>query len=137
MDAAWWDEYDKLYYEIANLHYRIIHEQGGTYSIDDVVHVGEFMGKTSRILAAFRSRKDTTEDHNSVLATRWHTTRQGYLIGVVATCGAVGDWAAYTGIASGNDTKQDIRLIAENGAKLMREEAIGYFPWLAERPYRE
>jgi hypothetical protein len=53
MDAAWWQEYRDLYSETFAIHYRLAHLNDGTLSIDEVYHLGLFMGMTSRIQATF------------------------------------------------------------------------------------
>ena len=59
----------------------------------------------------------------------------------VAREGAIGDWAAYSGIVKWNEWDADPEsckaVIAEYGDKISKAEACAIFPNLSERPYRE
>ena len=58
MDAAWWQEYHELYSETFAIHHRLINLDQHLFEPDEVLHLGLFMGMTSRIQATFGQEKE-------------------------------------------------------------------------------
>ena len=81
-----------------------------------------------------------------ILAVEWRSARD--TVGVVLIQNAVGQKSARIGtvqtielpsigkIHVGNETT-DARYIADHGAKLSFQEAVGFFPWLKEEEYKK
>lgn len=68
----------------------------------------------------------------TVLAYRWKTSVD--TIGIVAIKSYNG-WKAYIGVGKGYNEEADIQHIKDHGARLMREEAAGFFPQLEPDEY--
>lgn len=66
-----------------------------------------------------------------VLKTVWFAQNgSSYPIGIVMGVGDVGEKKAYIGTAVGHDKEQDVKHIAQNGAKLTEEmcsDLFGFF----------
>lgn len=58
MDAAWWQAYRDLYREIFAIYHRLINLDTPLFEPEEVMHLGEFMGMTSRIQATHGQEKE-------------------------------------------------------------------------------
>ena len=80
-------------------------------------------------------------DHGAKYEARYWNPN-GLNIAIVASVtkgrdGTPFDWAAYIGAAPGVRTEEEaLKEVAEQGAKLSREDARYFFPNLKEVPYR-
>ena len=70
-----------------------------------------------------------------IIAKEWRSGKD--IIGFIATEVYNGKWRAYIGVAEGGTENLDALRIAKNGTKLIKREAIAFFPYLKEEDFDE
>ena len=73
----------------------------------------------------------------NIIAKQWRTTKD-QCIGIIAVQQQSGKWRAYIGISRGLGTEElDAQYIADWGAKLVKREAVAFFPDLDPNNFDE
>ena len=62
----------------------------------------------------------------TILDVKWRNSR--WTMGVVLTVNKMGVVKAYMGVGEGEDAVSDMEMIASYGCKLIKEEALAFFP---------
>jgi hypothetical protein len=92
------------------------------------------MSNVKKFNQLFESEK-MLDGNREIISWKWRTGRD--TIGFVAVKdNRMGYWMAYIGVGDGNDEMRDAKRIADYGTKLSKEEAVAFFPELADMKYK-
>jgi|WetSurMetagenome_2_1015567.scaffolds.fasta_scaffold200679_2 hypothetical protein len=75
----------------------------------------------------------TYKPNYKILSWTWRSARDS--VGIVLIENDIGEVSARIGVAKGNPELSDAEYIAEWGAKLSYNEALGFFPYLQKTDY--
>jgi len=100
---------------------------------------GEFEGARNEAIQATDNSWKTLENGNEILDVAWRAAGKSGTVGIVAVHNKEMDyWYACLGIASSaNEESTDARDIANTGNKLVKEEAIAFFPYIKDIKYKK